>query len=570
MKDVIILAIRKENSSLEKLFQRLQNFTHILKQVFDPQIGLSIFDSLSPDLVIVELSGQGDLEFVRSLAQVSDLTPIIAISKEASANAIISTFRAGAWDYLLKERIGPAKLLEAVEACLNRSVEKRRTRETGHVLKRLVEDNVAHLKKQKEILQAEIEKRKRLEKIISQAKREWEHTIDSIPDYVALIDQEHRIVRLNRPMAEAFGMHPREVIGRKCFELAHNSNHPPGYCPHRLMIKSDETVQIESFEKRLGGHIEITATPFRDPDGTVIGSVHIVRNINHRKEAEAEKERMNLQLLQTHKLEAVGQLAAGIAHEINTPIQYVGSNLDFFLEAFEDITTFVDAVCKGAENSPNQQVLNEEEVQRLLEEIDWQYLDSEVPSALKQAKEGVSRITKIVRAMKEFSHPGNKEKTPTEINKIIETAVTISKNEWKYCSEVRLQLQEDLPLVPCLRDELGQVLLNMLVNASQAISAKLGENPEGEKGQITIKTAKEDGSVRITIQDTGTGIPKDIRQKIFEPFFTTKSVGKGTGQGLAISRDVIVKKHGGDISVESIEGKGTTFTITIPLAEETV
>ena len=570
MNDATILAIRKENSCLKKMFQRLQNFTQTLMEVSDPQRGLAIFDSLSPDLVIVELSDQTGLEFISSIAKITDLTPIIVISEETSDDAIISTFKAGAWDYLLKEHIESANLIEAVETCLHRSMQKRHTRETGYMLKRLVEDNVAHLKRQKEILQAEIEKRKRLERIISQAKREWEHTIDSIPDYVALIDQEHRIVRLNRPMADAFGMHPREVIGRKCFELAHGSNHPPGYCPHRLLIKSNETVRIESFEKRLGGHIEITATPFRDPDGTVIGSVHIVRNINHRKEAEAEKERMNLQLLQTHKLEAVGQLAAGIAHEINTPIQYVGSNLDFFLEAFEDITTLIDTVCNGVKENPNQQALNKEEVQRLLEDMDWQYLESEIPNALEQAKEGVSRITKIVRAMKEFSHPGNKEKTPTEINKIIETAVTIAKNEWKYCSEVKLQLQDDLPLVPCLRDELGQVLLNMLVNAAQAISAKLGENPEGEKGQITIKTAKENGTVQITIQDTGTGIPKDIRQKIFEPFFTTKSVGKGTGQGLAICRDVIVEKHGGNISVESVEGEGTTFTITIPLAEETV
>ncbi len=561
-----ILVIGSNSNLLDWAVDLLRQSGHLVMQVSNSMDGLVTFHSICPDLVITELEEESGQEVLRSFASISDLTPIIAISDKISNQAIISAFKAGAWDYLLKNKISPLEIGEAVEECLRRAEQKKRTRETEQMLKKLAEDSILHLKRQRNRLQAEIAERKKLERIIEQAKREWEHTIDSIPDFVALIDIDHRIVRLNKSMADAFGMHPRDVIGKRCYELAHQTSQPPDYCPHKVLLNSHKTVRIDAFEKRLGGHIEITVTPFRDPDGTVIGSVHIVRNINHRKEAEAEKERLNLQLLQAHKLEAVGRLAAGIAHEINTPIQYVGSNIEFFQEAFEDISGFIHTIRSTYDLRGS--FPDKKEFQQVMDDIDWEYLESEIPSAIDQAKQGIARITKIVRAMKEFSHPGNKEKTLSDINEIIETTVTIAKNEWKYCSDVVLDLQKDLPLTPCLRDELGQVFLNMLVNAAQAISAKLGENPEGDKGRITIKTARDNGNIKIVMTDTGVGIPDEIRHKIFEPFFTTKDVGKGTGQGLAISRDVIVEKHGGTIAVDSVLNEGTTFTITIPLPED--
>ncbi len=191
-----------------------------------------------------------------------------------------------------------------------------------------------------------------------------------------------------------------------------------------------------------------------------------------------------------------------------------------------------------------------------------------MPLAISQSHEGVKRVSSIVRAMKEFSHPGGKGKESLSLNKIIHTTVTVARNEWKYVADMDLHLDTDLPQIPLLADEMGQVILNMLVNAAHAIGEKLGDNPEGVKGTITITTAKIDKNVELRISDTGAGMPEDVQLRIFEPFYTTKKLGKGTGQGLAISHDVVVEKHHGTIMVESTPGKGTVFIIHLPLREK--
>jgi signal transduction histidine kinase len=272
-------------------------------------------------------------------------------------------------------------------------------------------------------------------------------------------------------------------------------------------------------------------------------------------------------LLQAQKLESVGQLASGIAHEINTPTQYIGSNIQFLQEAFEDIASLIKkfhellrAVKK--EEIPATLV---EEVEDLVKELDWEYLEEEIPETIGQSQDGVRRVTSIVRAMKEFSHPGSKEKEPADLNHIIKTTITVSQNEWKYIANVELDLDPELPPVPLLTDEMGQVFLNLLVNATHAIEAKIGENPEGEKGIIAISTSHEGDWIEARVADDGSGIPEDAREKIFDPFFTTKKIGKGTGQGLAISHDVVTQKHDGEITFETESGKGTTFIIKIPV-----
>jgi signal transduction histidine kinase len=199
-----------------------------------------------------------------------------------------------------------------------------------------------------------------------------------------------------------------------------------------------------------------------------------------------------------------------------------------------------------------------------LDEADWEFLAEELPQAISQSRDGVKRVSSIVRAMKEFSHPGSREKEPHDLNKIIKTTVIVARNEWKYVAEVELDLDPELTVIPLLSDEIGQVVLNMLVNAAHAIAEKLGDNPEGEKGTITITTKTITGGVELRIHDTGQGIPEEARTHIFDPFFTTKEVGKGTGQGLAICHDVVTEKHGGCIQYTSEKGKGTEFILTFP------
>lgn len=271
------------------------------------------------------------------------------------------------------------------------------------------------------------------------------------------------------------------------------------------------------------------------------------------------------QLLQANKLESVGQLAAGIAHEINTPTQFIGSNIDFMGDSFGGIQRLLNELSRQLAPGEGQHGLNPSLLTELLAEIDWEYLEEEIPTAIKQSKEGIKRISTIVQAMKEFSHPSSKEKIKNDLNKLIETTVIVTSNEWKYVADVHTDFDPSLPLVSCLADELGQVVLNILVNAVHAIESKLKQTDQHGRGTITISTRQQDDWVEIRFSDTGTGIPEDIRNRIFDPFFTTKTVGKGTGQGLAIAHDVASRKHGGMLSVESVVGEGSTFILRLPI-----
>lgn len=276
-----------------------------------------------------------------------------------------------------------------------------------------------------------------------------------------------------------------------------------------------------------------------------------------------EKEILQSQLLQAHKLESVGQLASGIAHEINTPTQFVSSNVSFLDEAFSDISECIHSLTKAVEIEN----LSAGYLDKTLAAADWPYLQQEIPKAINQSREGLARVASIVRAMKEFSHPGGQDAEQSDINHLIETTVTVARNEWKYSAEVVLNLAPDLPRVPCLDGAIGQVLLNLLVNAAQTISEKIGRTPDGGKGTITITTEKDSSAVLVHVADTGCGISPECRTKIFEPFFTTKEVGKGTGQGLAIAYDVITHKHGGRLTFSTVMGEGTIFTIRLPIAK---
>ena len=199
--------------------------------------------------------------------------------------------------------------------------------------------------------------------------------------------------------------------------------------------------------------------------------------------------------------------------------------------------------------------------------MDLEYLEAEIPKAISESLDGISRVSEIVNAMKEFSHPGAQSKTNIDLNHAIQTTLTVARNEWKYNAEMEVDLSANLPLVPCLPGEMNQVFLNLIVNAAHAIEEKFSGKGTG---RIKIKTQQEGNWVIIRISDNGNGIPENIRNKIFDPFFTTKKVGKGSGQGLAIAHSVIVNKHQGELNFESEVGKGTTFIIKLPIAEKAV
>jgi signal transduction histidine kinase len=279
-----------------------------------------------------------------------------------------------------------------------------------------------------------------------------------------------------------------------------------------------------------------------------------------------ELEKTHAQLLLAQKLESIGQLAAGIAHEINTPTQFIGDNVRFLATAFDDLLTMLTKY--EAVLDPEIDDLVREERRRsvasLDQDLDIAFIREEVPNAIAQVLDGIGRVTTIVRSMKEFSHPGAAEKSSIDLNKAIESTITVARNEWKYVAEVVTEFDPALPTVSCLQGDMNQVFLNLIINAAHAITDVVGDGTL-EKGIIRVSTRLDDVSAEIRVSDTGTGIPDRIRAKIFDPFFTTKEVGKGTGQGLAIAHNVVVDKHGGTIKCESEVGKGTTFVIRLPI-----
>jgi signal transduction histidine kinase len=281
----------------------------------------------------------------------------------------------------------------------------------------------------------------------------------------------------------------------------------------------------------------------------------------------AELMAAEVELRHAQKLESVGRLASGIAHEINTPIQFIGDNTRFLQGAFTELTALlakyravVGAAAPGAV-SPGLI----EEVRQAEVAADVDFLVQETPKGLEQTMEGVERVATIVRAMKDFAHVDRKEKSATDVNRALLSTLTVARTELKYVSNVETEFG-DLPLLVCNASDLNQVFLNLLVNAAHAIGDVV--KGTGQKGLIRVRTSVEQGAVVISITDTGCGIPEDIRDKVFDPFFTTKEIGRGTGQGLAIARAVVVEKHGGTLTFDSKVGKGTTFSIRLPLGEE--
>jgi signal transduction histidine kinase len=268
-------------------------------------------------------------------------------------------------------------------------------------------------------------------------------------------------------------------------------------------------------------------------------------------------------LLQAHKLEAIGQLAAGVAHEINTPTQYVSDNTTFLQTAFDKLLVAVGA-CRTVVTAASGPEADAARTALTAARVDYHV--KHVPRAIEQSLEGLRRIASLVAALKEFSHPSAGVKSPCSLNETIQMTLAVARNEWKYVAEMATDLDEAMPAVWCLRDELSQVVLNLVVNAAHAIGERSDRGGEaGALGRIQVRTRRDGAHAVIEIEDDGAGIPDSLRHRIFEPFFTTKPVGKGTGQGLAISYNVIVDKHGGSLDVESEVGVGTTFTIRIPI-----
>jgi PAS domain S-box-containing protein len=278
-----------------------------------------------------------------------------------------------------------------------------------------------------------------------------------------------------------------------------------------------------------------------------------------------ELKQAHTSLLQQEKMASIGQLASGIAHEINTPTQYVSNNIVFLHESLQDLLCGLEISQKIVAEINNGAAANESirEFEETLNVIDYDYLKDEIPRALNESEEGLKNIAHIVVAMKEFAQPSGNEPEPVDIEKVIENTIEVTRNSWKAVAELTVE-SDAIPLVvEGLKDELGQVLLNLVLNAVDAID-KSRKQTSDRLGQIRIQTRGSSKWVEIVVTDTGCGMPPEVKKRIFEPFFTTKQVGRGSGQGLAIAYHIITDKHGGELLVDSAPGQGSSFTVRLP------
>ena len=404
--------------------------------------------------------------------------------------------------------------------------------------------------------------RKNAVKVLEESELKFRSIIHFASDAIIIIDEKGIVADSNQSVENTFGFERKEIKGKNIeILIPSEENRKSIFEIFNEQMNNKSSSQVELLCKKKDNTIFPAELSF---GSWVVGMKRsyalFIRDIS-------EKIRVENQLALSRKMEAIGELAAGIAHEINTPMQFISDNTNFIKESFESFSEYLTELnLKLLEDNKITIEELKEFTKQKEEALDMNFLMEEIPEAIGQTIEGIERVTKIVKTMKEFSHPSSKEKVLTDLNKNINDTVIITKNEWKYVADVELNLDDNLPLVKCLPDEINQVLLNITVNAAQAIEEKVGKNPE-TKGKIVYSTFAEDNFVVIIIEDSGIGIPKENLQKIFGPFFTTKEVGRGTGQGLAIAMDIIVNKHGGVLDVESEPNKGSKFIIKLPIEE---
>ncbi len=551
---LIVEDSRLDARILEGLMKKSTFFDFHSHVVTSGETALSFIEETPVDLIMLDLGlpDSTGADTISRMTRIIRNVPAIVLTGDDDEKLALTALRHGAQDYLVKGHIDLDTLDKSVRYALERHRMHMERVNTEMSLKEAMERTnrmLEALDKSNEQLKKEIARSKLLTTAIEQS-----------VETVVVTDIEGTIVYANKSfetvtgytVGEALGQNPRmlksglhdEGFYRELWQTLIQTGTWFGRLKNR---KKDGTIFEE--ESRISG--------VKDERGNVINYVAVKKDITH--EAALE-----MQLMQARKLESIGQLAAGIAHEINTPSQYVGDNIRFLQEAIEGFMTVIvefDAltqeICPQLKSGDLYTRL-----QQTKEDVDLEFLLAEAPTAINQSLEGIERISKIVAAMKEFAHPGSGKMTPNDINKALNSTITVASNEWKYVAQVETDLREGLPMVPCNIGEMNQVFLNILVNAAHAIGSA-----NRESGKIRVSTALEEPFVRIDISDNGTGIPEAIQQRIFDPFFTTKEVGKGTGQGLAMAFATVTERHHGKLQVNSKEGEGTTFSLFLPLTQ---
>ena len=384
---------------------------------------------------------------------------------------------------------------------------------------------------------------------------------------VVAVDREGLVIQANKVALAALGWTLEEFIGRHMHATIHHSQddgseYPWDFCPVFAAIEDGSSHHVDGdvFWHKDGSSFsaDFIVCPTRDEKNEITGAILTFRNLTEQRLKEANR-------IHSMKLESIGELSAGLAHEINTPIQFIGSNVSFLEASFHDLLQLVavyeklrDAIADSTQFTELLNAIKEAE-----KDADIEYLRDEAPKAFEQTMAGVDRVTKLVVGLKGFVHAGDGDtKSSIDVNEIIRNALIVCHNAYKYVATMHTDFGE-IPLINGYPGDIGQVIINLVVNAAHAIADKKGDG--SEMGRITISTSCKDKVITISVADTGGGIPEGLRQRVFDPFFTTKAVGRGSGQGLAISRTIIHDKHQGELSFESAVGLGTVFYVRLPV-----
>ncbi|MGE3536680.1 MAG: response regulator [Candidatus Tectimicrobiota bacterium] len=489
---------------------------------------LALAPDFQPDLVLLDIMmpGIGGYETCRRLRLHPTLrhTRIILVSARAMISERLEGYEAGADDYITKP-FDDEELLAKIRVYLR--------------------------------LQA-----------VEQVQQFTSNVLEAIPSILIGLDLSTTITWWNTTAEQVLGLPSPTACGQTLATCPIPWDSATVLEGLGLCQRSGQTVRLDDVRFQATdtsqGFLSLTIAPIPDQQTDGLHFLLMGADVTMQKMLEAH-------LVRAQKLEAIGRLAAGVAHEINTPTQYIGDNVRFLQDAFHDLMPLLEqySVLLQANQAGQIPTALLHAIETTAEAVDVEYLRAEIPQALQQSLEGIERVATIVRAMKDFSHPGTTEKIAIDLNQAIESTITVARNEWKYVADIVTDFDPHLPPVPCMPGELNQVMLNLIVNAAHAIADVLQSSGQ-EKGTIRLSTRCTEAWVEIRVADTGGGIPEAVQDKIFDPFFTTKDVGKGTGQGLAMAHDVIVHKHGGTLTFETVAGQGTTFSIRLPLdlAEE--
>jgi two-component system NtrC family sensor kinase len=481
----------------------------------DATLGLELFRAERPDFVLLDhnMPGVAGLDALATFAQAGAV--VVMITGASTDELAAEAFKRGARDYLLKKYLNR----QALERIVAREIE-----------------------------------RSRLELDLQATQQRFDEVAARIPEVLWMRALDGEFLYLSPAFEQIWGI-PRSRMTPESWLAA---LHPEDTAAERHAVESGRAGREYESEFRIvrpGGevrYIKNRGYPILD-HGELVRFGGVARDVT-------EEMRMQSELRLAQKLEAIGQLAAGVAHEINTPAQYVSDNIGFLADGFRELVPMLRAFGEALAND-SLSPAETERLRALIKTIDLEYLLQEIPAAVEQAGAGMTQITKIVRAMKEFSHPGD-DMAPTDLNHIITNTVTVARNAWKYVADVECDFAADLPQVVCLAGQINQVIMNLIVNAADAIAETIAGTTN--KGRINIRTRRDGDFALVEIEDTGCGIPQRVIDRIFDPFFTTKAPGKGTGQGLAIARRIIVENHQGSLRVTSEVGQGTRFSIGLP------